>query len=281
MYSPKEYWSNLADHGNPTDDAGFAPILHPLAPPWFNRLTDNLQFRAVKRALAIAEVPYGARILDVGCGTGRWVRRYKELGFSSVGVDATFGMLRIARTNKTTDPLTVGMAQSLPFSDSAFDCLSDITVIQHISYDQQFKAIQEMVRVVRPGGRLIFMEVISGKDPSKAKDSHVFPREPKDWIKEVEKCGAVLVNWFGQEFLLADRLYVHMAQALYNRKRGLVHQVQSASYVGSAESSFTQRAYWKIRHFMVHVSFWMEPLTEKVCPASAATHGVFVFQKNI
>src|SRR5215469_9794110 len=111
MYSSKEYWSTLADGGNSVDALGFAPILHPLAPVWFNRTIDNLQFRAVLRALKLAAVPRGARLLDVGCGTGRWVRRYGELGFSAVGVDATVGMLRIARSHDTRAPLATGLAQ--------------------------------------------------------------------------------------------------------------------------------------------------------------------------
>ena len=228
MYSAKEYWSNLADNRDPADESGLAPILHPFAPPWFNRLIDNLQFRAIQRALRVAAVPYGSRVLDVGCGTGRWVRRYEKLGFAAVGVDATLGMLRIAREHRTAIPLTVGLAQSLPFCDSAFDCLSDITVVQHIPYDFQAKALQEMVRVVKPGGRLIFMEVISRKASSTEKDPHVFPRKPKDWIQEVEKCGATLAEWFGQEFLVADRLYVKVAHAFYGQKRSIVNRAQAS-----------------------------------------------------
>jgi|SRR6266480_3098665 len=137
MYSPKDYWTSLAEGFESVDVSGFAPVLHPPAPPWFNQVVDDLQFCAIQRALAIAAISPGARFLDVGCGTGRWVRRYTELGFSPVGVDATFGMLRIARTRRTNVPLAVGLAQSLPFSNSVFDCLSDITVVQHIPYDLQ------------------------------------------------------------------------------------------------------------------------------------------------
>ena len=161
MYSPKEYWSNLADGSDSVDATGFEPILHPLAPAWFNQIIDNLQFRAVQRALTLAALPPGAHFLDVGCGTGRWVRRYGELGFSAVGVDATIGMLRMARCHDTRAPLATALAQSLPFPDAAFDCLSDITVVQHIPYGLQPKALQEMVRVLKPGGRMILMEVIS------------------------------------------------------------------------------------------------------------------------
>ena len=43
-YSPKEYWSGLAEGVPGGDSSGFAPVLHPEAPPWFNRLIDKLQF---------------------------------------------------------------------------------------------------------------------------------------------------------------------------------------------------------------------------------------------
>jgi len=282
MYSPKEYWSSLADGDETIDASGFAPILHPLAPPWFNQLIDDLQFRAVRRALELATVPPGARFLDVGCGTGRWVRRYGELGFSPMGVDATIGMLKFARSHDTRAPLLTGLAQSLPFSDAAFDCLSDITVVQHIPYELQPIALREMVRVLKPGGRMIMMEVICGKDPHIEKDSHVFPREPRDWISQGEHCGVSLIDWFGQEFLLADRLYVGLAQTLFGRKSNLVKQVRSASlHPSSRESSLSQRVYWKLRHITVPFSVWAEPIVRRICPASLATHGMFVFRKDL
>ena len=282
MYSPKKYWSNLADASDLADTSGFAPILHPLAPAWFNQLIDHLQFRALRRALVLAAVPPGARFLDVGCGTGRWVRRYGELGFSAVGVDATIGMLQMARAYNTRAPLTTGLAQSLPFSDAVFDCVSDITVVQHIPYELQSKALQEMVRVLKPGGRMILMEVICGEGPRIGKDSHVFPREPRDWISQIEHCGVSLIEWFGQEFLLADRLYVRLAQTLSGRKGSLVKQVQSASLdPSSRESSVARRIYWQLRQITVPFSVWFEPVVERICPASLATHGMFVFRKEL
>jgi SAM-dependent methyltransferase len=218
----------------------------------------------------------------VGCGTGRWVRRYGELGFSPVGVDATIGMLQVARSHDTRAPLLTGLAQSLPFSDATFDGLSDITVVQHIPYELQPKAFREMVRVLKPGGRMILMEVICGKDPHIGKDSHVFPREPRDWISQVEHCGVSLIEWFGQEFLLADRIYVGLAQTLFGRKGNLVKQVQSASHHSSSrESSLAQRVYWQLRHFTVPFSVWAEPAVARICPSSLATHGMFVFQRDL
>jgi len=282
VYSPKEYWSSLANGTDSTDASGFAPVLHPLAPPWFNQLIDSLQFRGLRRALALAAVPSGARFLDVGCGTGRWVRRYEESGFAVVGVDATIEMLQIARARRTRSPLVVGLAENLPFSDAAFDCLSDITVVQHFPYELQSKALQEMIRVLKPGGWLILLELICGRGSQIRKDSHVFPREPRDWVSEVENRGASLAEWFGQEFLVVDRLYVRLAQTLYGRKNNLVKKVQS-DYRDSSSQGFSaaRRFYWQLRRMTSYLSVWTEPVVERICPACLATHGVFVFKKGL
>lgn len=274
MYSPKDYWANLAEGLESIDTSGFGPILHPQAPPWFNQVIDNLQFRALRRALAIAPISPGSRFLDVGCGTGRWVRRYTELGFCPMGVDATLGMLRIARSRQTNVPLAVGLAQNLPFCDSAFDCLSDITVVQHIPYDLQSTALRELVRVLRPGGQMILLELTRGRG------SHIFPRPPKDWISEVEAHGTALIDWFGQEFFFPDRLFVRLAQTVSGRKGEQAEQPQS-NWPTSRESSMSRRLYWRLRRMSVPFSAWTEPAAARICPASLATHGVFVFRKQL
>jgi SAM-dependent methyltransferase len=191
-------------------------------------------------------------------------------------------MLQIARARGTRAPLTSGLAQSLPFSDSAFDCLSDITVVQHIPYGLQLKALEEMVRVLKPGGRMVLIEVISQKNHQIEEDSHVFPRESRDWITLVENCGVSLIEWFGQEFLLADRLCVRLAQTLFGRSSDLVKQVQSTSYLSSSRKfSVAHRVYWLLRHITVPFSVWVEPAVARICPATLATHGVFVFRKRL
>ena len=276
MYSPKDYWANLANSYDKVDASALAPILHPQAPAWFNHAIDNLQFRALKRALSIAEISPGSRILDVGCGTGRWLRRFGELGFSPIGVDATFGMLSIARSHRTTAPLAVGLASSLPFSEAAFDAVSDITVVQHIPYELQSKALQEMVRVLRPGGRMILLELIRGKG------SHIFPRPPLEWIREAESCGTNLVNYFGHEFFFPDRLFASLAQTFSARSSRGVNPVQSSQPgCGFHKQSVSRRIYWQLRRLTVPFSAWTDPIVATICPLAMATHAVFVFRKKL
>lgn len=272
MYAPKEYWTRLAE-GIPFDDVGFAPVLHPTAPSWFNQLIDKLQLRAIRRALALANVPTGAHVLDVGCGTGRWVRRYQGIGLHVTGVDATPAMLSLAREYGTVSPLVVGEAHRLPFADAEFDCVSDITVTQHIPTCLQPKALGEMLRVLRPGGHLILMELIRGEGV------HIFPRTPRDWIAQTASHGAELVGWFGQEYLLFDRLFVHLAQMMSGKNVIPASAMAPFAGVSSQHSSAARRIYWRLRHITAPLSAWADRLAETICPAGVATHGVFVFRK--
>jgi SAM-dependent methyltransferase len=272
-YSTKEYWTEIAEDFCSADAAGFAPVLHPGAPPWFNRLIDGLQFRALRRALALAAIPSGARILDVGCGTGRWMRRYHEVGLHAVGVDVTPMMLLLARQRGTNSPLLAGEAHRLPLADALFDCVSDVTVVQHIPPSLQPQALAEMMRVLKPGGRLILMELIRGKG------AHIFPRAPHDWIEQATTHGAKLMGWFGQEFLLLDRAFARVALMATGWNGGRAAGDALPRESASRPISASRRAYWALRHVTTPLSAWTDPIFERIFPAKFATHGVFVFSK--
>jgi SAM-dependent methyltransferase len=270
-FSPKDYWNGVAEKFRASDETGFAPVLHPDAPAWFNELIDRLQLRAMQRALTVAKVARGSQFLDVGCGTGRWLRRYEDLGFRATGLDATPGMLRTARERGTRAALTAGTAHQLPFASESFDAVSDVTVVQHIPAALQTKALGEMLRVLRPGGRLILVELIRGKGV------HIFPRTPEDWIEQVKSQGGNLLGWFGQEFLLLDRMFTNFVQTVGSRARKGDPQATPTDV--EKQTSQIRRAYWGIRQGTAAVASWTEGATEKFVPGRLATHGVFVFQK--
>jgi SAM-dependent methyltransferase len=272
-YSAKEYWAGVAESFRSADATGFAPVLHPDAPAWYNRLIDNLQFHAMRRALAIAQIPQGARFLDIGCGTGRWLRRYQQRGFRALGLDATLGMLRTAREHGTAAPLVTGEAQRLPFPDASFDAVSDVTVVQHIPLASQPQALAEMLRVLKPGGHLILVELIVGQG------GHVFSRTPQDWIQQVTSHGATLLGWFGQEFLLPDRVFLTIVHKLLNSKSSAGGAGLPPSQPVTRQAAPRRQLYWGIRHLIAILSAWADPLTEKIFPGRCATHAVLVFRK--
>jgi SAM-dependent methyltransferase len=95
----------------------------------------------------------GSRVLDVGCGEGRFCRKLYDLGAHTVGLDPTVGLLELARARHPEGEYVEGVAESLPFEDSSFDIVvSYVTLLDMPDYR---RAIAEMVRVLRPGGKLI------------------------------------------------------------------------------------------------------------------------------
>lgn len=272
-YSPHDFWTDVAHRYGTSDKEGLAPVLHPDAPLWFNQLIDASQFRAVVRAFDLAMLRSGARILDVGCGTGRWLRRYEAMGFYPTGIDATFQMLSLAHQNRIHSSIVAGEAMRLPFADCTFDGVSDITVLQHIPYTSQLHALSEMLRVIRPGGRLILLELIRGRG------AHIFPRAPQDWIHQTVSCNSTLITWFGQEYMLIDRAFVNLTRSLSGRNWNRTIKRERRSDSNSANLLTARNAYWKLRHMVASLSVWTDPLAAIIFPGKVATHGVFVFRK--
>ena len=134
-------------------------------PDFFIRFMDEAQkppaIQASKRLMLerIALTP-GAAVLDVGCGPGTDVFDMVELVGPTgrlVGIDASEVMLAEARRRATEFdvPITfeVGDVQALPFSDDTFDVCRAERLLEHVSDPE--RALTEMVRVTRPGGRIV------------------------------------------------------------------------------------------------------------------------------
>ena len=121
----------------------------------------TIRLRSWERArLGLAR---GERLLDVGCGLGEAALALAEdLGETGevVGVDASERMLRAARSNAQTARcrvrFTLGDASSLEEPDDAFDAARSERTLQWLA--DPAAAVAEMVRVVRPGGRVSLID---------------------------------------------------------------------------------------------------------------------------
>lgn len=99
---------------------------------------------------------YG-RVLDVGCGEGRFCRRLASLGFEPVGIDPTARLLEQARDLDPSGEYHLGSAEAMPFGDDSFDLV--ISYLTLLDIPDFRAAIREMARVLRPGGRLMVANI--------------------------------------------------------------------------------------------------------------------------
>lgn len=102
-----------------------------------------------------ARIEPGQRVLDVACGTGILARevaaRTGPTG-QAVGVDPNSGMLAVARRLAPAIDWREGVAETLPFTDESFDAV--VSQFGLMFFTDRHRSLREMMRVLRPGGRL-------------------------------------------------------------------------------------------------------------------------------
>ncbi|WP_280264834.1 demethylmenaquinone methyltransferase [Nocardia wallacei] len=106
---------------------------------------------ATRRAL---ELRPGERVLDLAAGTGVSTQELSKSGAWCVAADFSQGMLAAGRFRKV--PMVAGDATALPFDDDSFDAVTISYGLRNIADSDA--ALREMLRVTKPGGRLVIAE---------------------------------------------------------------------------------------------------------------------------
>jgi 2-polyprenyl-3-methyl-5-hydroxy-6-metoxy-1,4-benzoquinol methylase len=107
----------------------------------------------VRRLERIPNCVPGGRLLDIGCGNGRYVAAMAALGWQAVGVEPEVGVSRLARHLSDAGVIVGGHAEDLPFGARAFDVVTLWHVLEHLL--SPARALAEVQRVLRPGGVLL------------------------------------------------------------------------------------------------------------------------------
>lgn len=98
----------------------------------------------------------GLRILESGCGTGRWMAFFERLGHHAYGVDDSAGPLSVARHHRPSMRLARADAVWSPFLDASFDVVFSSYVAEHFE-DGPVPLLREIRRVLKPNGMLLLI----------------------------------------------------------------------------------------------------------------------------
>lgn len=162
-----------------TSHAGTADVTHAAQiadqftrqAPGFARSRALHDRAALDLVVAAAEPQAHEMSLDVACGPGSVVLAFADHVARASGLDATPAMLDEARratakAGRDNVSWHQGDVCALPFADAAFDIVSCRFALHH--FEQPVRAFAEMVRVCRPGGRIVLCDAAASDDPAKA-----------------------------------------------------------------------------------------------------------------
>jgi demethylmenaquinone methyltransferase/2-methoxy-6-polyprenyl-1,4-benzoquinol methylase len=126
-------------------------------------MTAGLHHRWRERATDLARVGPGTRALDVATGTGDLAIALARRGGDVVGSDFSEGMLERARAKSPVVRWEQANALALPYPDDAFDAAT--VGFGARNFSDLDRGLREMVRVVRPGGRVVVLEITTPTKP--------------------------------------------------------------------------------------------------------------------
>jgi 2-polyprenyl-3-methyl-5-hydroxy-6-metoxy-1,4-benzoquinol methylase len=178
---PEVYWEERARRYATVGD-GLAAVCSYGMPAFYNRVIDWCQRLALARRLKVTP---GERVLDVGCGVGRWSCRLAARGASVTGVDLSPTM--VAEATRRAAARGLGARCSFLAQDLAtlevvgrFDLILGVTVLQHMLDPRALRAaVERLASHLTPRGTLVLLEAAPERVVTSC-DSPVFRARPRE-----------------------------------------------------------------------------------------------------
>lgn len=160
------------------------------------------------RRRAVREVERGNRkvecVLDVACGTGDMVLELTKRSYLVTGVDLSEEMLAIAKRKVENGKWEVADAEHLPYDDNSFDAVTCAFGVRNFVHLE--KGLNEMLRVLKPGGRIAILELSTPDSPLVRPFYNLYTRH--------------IIPWLGQRIAGSREAYTYLPQSIERFPKG-------------------------------------------------------------
>src|SRR5687768_10769216 len=116
-------------------------------------LSETQQIRTYEEAIRRVGIEPGSRVLDIGCGTGVFLRAAVDRAAEVFGLDASESLLELARGRVPDAELRGGDMEALPYDDDTFDLVTGFNAFFFAS--DIVTALREAGRVAKPGAPVV------------------------------------------------------------------------------------------------------------------------------
>jgi len=153
-------------------------------------------------------------VLDYGCGDGKFTNTLVNAGASEVfGIDISQNALGFARKLVPSANFMVFQGEQIEFSDKYFDVIFSLDVIEHISDNDRDRILTELIRILKPGGKLVLTVPSINKNLDAKHFRHFIPGELIDKLKD-KFSNFEIQGYFSKPHFLPVMLF----DTLYNRR---------------------------------------------------------------
>lgn len=173
-----------------------------------------------KKNLSLIELKNGDSLLDVGCGTGKIIHQLEKKHANEIrfyGVDPSPEMLQIAKlyNPKSRISFKVAYADDLPFVNNSLDWVISTFAFHHMPAEEKVKAIGEIARVLKPGGKILISDFgrpkgVFGKVFAWLSKGHSYTKDNMDLVEQTLKQNSFNIititrTWGWVEHIVAER----------------------------------------------------------------------------
>jgi 2-polyprenyl-3-methyl-5-hydroxy-6-metoxy-1,4-benzoquinol methylase len=191
QYDASSYWEQRARRFAAQGD-GLAAVCAYGMPSFYNWQIHCSQYLALRPWLQ----PHpGTRVLDIGCGVGRWSRLLAARGAHVTGIDLSPTMITIARQRTESVGLSERcryMVQDLAQLDAGgpYDLILGVTVLQHILDPARLRrALSRMAAHLAPGGRMVLLEAAPAQATRRCDNPAFVARSRDSYLELYRSCG--------------------------------------------------------------------------------------------
>ena len=143
-------------------------------------------------------------VLDVACGTGDMVVELLKREADVTGADLSQEMLAIAKQKAPSATYMVADAEHLPFEDASFDAVTCAFGVRNFVHLEQ--GLKEMLRVLKPGGRMVILELATPDSPIIRPFYNLYTRR--------------IIPWLGQRLAGSREAYTYLPQSIERFPKG-------------------------------------------------------------
>lgn len=275
-----DYWNkrtdNILDKKPDIDDISLS--FYKGFPLWFNRLVASIKDQTLMKLLKHIRPVDKLNVLDIGCGSGRYVKILSDLGATVTGIDISKSIIQRCKHRYPNIAFFNSSLQKFDENLYKFDLILSSTTLQHIPDNEKKEAFKKITRLLKDGGSLLMIE--NQLDHSE----HIQGLSVKKWTDLGEEAGLVprvIMPSDHRHLIIITFKAINIIDYFLSFRFLNSHKTTESKNTNIySNKSFKGLAFLSILRVAVFFSYFFEPIFQGLLPISFARHVGILFEKN-